>query len=155
MDPAVRIGRMDEAGIDFQVVSPNPLTYFHHIPTDAAVYFCRRHNDAIATMLSEGDNSTRLAGLAALPMQSPDAAARELERAVQELGLLGGAVGTDFGNGLDAAAGEGGRVALDAPELDAFYSCCTGLDVPRILHLTPAGIDGPKGVRRIDTEGID
>jgi len=45
-DPELRIERMDRDGIDFQVVSPSPLTYFHHIETDEAIAFCRRHNDA-------------------------------------------------------------------------------------------------------------
>ena len=31
MEGDIRVANMDSAGIDFQVVSPNPLTYFHHI----------------------------------------------------------------------------------------------------------------------------
>jgi len=31
MDPDLRIQSMDRAGIDFQILSPNPLTYFHFI----------------------------------------------------------------------------------------------------------------------------
>ena len=81
------------AGIDFQVVSPNPLTYMHFIPAEDAIRFCRIHNDALARIV--GDRSSRLAGLAALPLQAPEAAAAELRRAVTELGLVGAGFGTE------------------------------------------------------------
>ena len=45
MDLEVRLARMDALGIDLQVLSPNPLTYFHHVEAERAVTFCRRHND--------------------------------------------------------------------------------------------------------------
>ena len=86
MDVNARLDRMDRDGIDFQLLSPNPLTYFHHIPREAAVAFCRRHNDALAAVVAE--HPSRLGGLAALPMQCPTSAAAELTRAVDELGLL-------------------------------------------------------------------
>jgi aminocarboxymuconate-semialdehyde decarboxylase len=41
---------MGEAHIDFQVLSPSPLTYFHHIELAEALTFCRRHNDAMAEL---------------------------------------------------------------------------------------------------------
>ena len=48
MDTDVRLGNMDAAGIDFQVLSPNPLTYFHHVSPRDAVRFCQQHNNALA-----------------------------------------------------------------------------------------------------------
>ena len=51
MDPQLRIAAMDRAGIDFQVLSPNPLTYFHYIDAAAAAAYCRRHNDALADLV--------------------------------------------------------------------------------------------------------
>ena len=44
MDVDLRLTRMDALGIDLQVLSPNPLTFFHNIKADAAVAFCRAHN---------------------------------------------------------------------------------------------------------------
>ena len=67
MDADLRIRRMDEAGIDFQVLSPNPLTYFHFIGASDAIRFCRTHNDALARVVAP--RKDRLAGFAALPMQ--------------------------------------------------------------------------------------
>lgn len=129
MDAEVRLAAMDRAGIDCQVLSPNPLTYFHFIDVPSAVAFCRRHNDVLAALVRRYPG--RLAGLAALPMQSPAAAAEELRRAVGELGLWGAGIGTEFGT------------RLDSPALDDFYRCCAALDVPLYLHPAPAGIDGP------------
>jgi len=131
MDTSVRLANMDAAGIDFQVLSPNPLTYFHHIGVSEAVSFCRGHNDALAEIVGEHDS--RLAGFAALPMQDIAAACEELDRAVTELDLLGGYIGTDIGR------------PLNDPELDRFYEHVVKLDVPLMIHPSPAGIDGPAG----------
>ena len=131
MDTSVRLANMDAAGIDFQVLSPNPLTYFHHIGASEAVSFCRGHNDALAEIVGEHDS--RLAGFAALPMQDIAAACEELDRAVTELDLLGGYIGTDIGR------------PLNDPELDRFYEHVVKLDVPLMIHPSPAGIDGPAG----------
>jgi aminocarboxymuconate-semialdehyde decarboxylase len=131
MDPVLRIQRMDKAGIDFQVLSPNPLTYMHFIPPAEAIRFCRRHNDALAALVKKYPH--RLAGLASLPVQDPAAAKDELVRSVQELGLWGGYVGTDSPR------------PLDDPAFDPLYETCVKLDVPLFIHPGPAGIDGPPG----------
>ena len=131
MDTSVRLANMDAAGIDFQVLSPNPLTYFHHIGASEAVTFCRGHNDALAEIVEE--QPTRLAGFAALPMQHIAAACEELDRAVTELDLLGGYIGSDIGR------------PLNDRELDRCYEHVVKLDVPLMIHPSPAGIDGPAG----------
>lgn len=131
METDIRLARMDQAGIDFQVLSPNPLTYLHFIPVPEAVAFCRVHNDSLAARVAA--HPDRLAGLAALPMQDIGAAVEELHRGVRELGLWGAMIGTDF------------PTALHAPEMDRLYEACVALDVPLFLHPAPAGIDGPKG----------
>jgi len=141
MDVDLRIAGMARAGIDFQVLSPNPLTYFHFIAAPAAIDFCRRHNDVLAALVAR--HPSQLAGLAALPMQSPAAAADELTRAVEELGLWGGYTGTEFG------------IRLDAPQLDTFYKRVVALDVPLFLHPAPAGIDGPSAFPPTDRFDLD
>src|SRR6185437_1350156 len=83
-DPDLRIAEMDRAGIDFQILSPSPLTYFHFIDPGEAAAYCRRWNDGLAALLRRFPD--RLAGLATLPMQDPAAARAELRRAVRELG---------------------------------------------------------------------
>ena len=142
MEPELRIAAMDAAGIDLQIVSPNPLTYFHFIGADDAVRFCRAHNDEMARVVAK--HAGRLRGFACLPMQDLGAATAELRRAVRDLGLLGGYIGTDLN----------GR-ALDDAALDPFYAACVELDVPLFVHPQPAGIDGPPGDQRLRRFDLD
>ena len=131
MDTELRLERMDAAGIDAQLLSPNPLTFLHFIEAGDADGFCRTHNDAVAGLITRYPG--RLAATAALPAQDPARAAAELTRAVTELGFLGGYIGTDFPH------------KLDDPSMDQLYETCVRLNVPLFLHPSPAGIDGPKG----------
>lgn len=130
MDVEVRLRQMDEWGIDRQILSPNPLTFLHHIDAAAAIRFSRCHNDSLAAIV--GDHRDRLGGLAQLPMQDPAQAVAELRRAVAELGLLGACIGTD----LDRP--------LDDPAFDPVYDACVELDVPLFIHPAPGGIDSPR-----------
>ncbi len=142
-DVNLRLKRMEESHIDFQVLSPSPLTYFHFIDAPSAISFCRAHNDACAELVRE--HPGKIGGLASLPMQSPEAAAEELHRAVAELGLWGAAVGSDF------------PLALDDPRFDRLYETCVKLNVPLCIHPAPAGIDGPPGdpnLKRFDLDVI-
>ena len=141
MDMDLRIAAMDKAGIDFQLLSPNPLTYFHFVDTASAVSFCRRQNDVTAEKV--GRYAARLAGFAGLPMQDPGAAADELTRAVRELGLWAPYIGTEFG------------IRLDSPALDPFYGKCVELNVPLFLHPAPAGIDGPPAFPAVNYFDLD
>lgn len=143
MDTDLRLQRMAERGIDFQVVSPNPLTYLHFVPAQEAIRFCRIHNDALAAIVAA--HSGKLAGLAALPLQAPLAAAAELRRAVVELGLAGAGFGTDA------------PLTLDDASLDVLYAEAVRLNVPLFIHPGPACIDGPPGdpaLRRFELDII-
>ncbi len=135
MDVALRIAMMDDHGIELQVLSPNPLTYFSHIESEWAIAFCQRHNDELAAVVATAP--TRLAGFAQLPMQDPEAAAIELRRSVNELGLLAPYIGTDLG------------VPLDDASLDMVYATCVELDVPLFIHPAPDGIDSPRRDERL------
>lgn len=142
-DAQLRLNAMDAAGIDFQILSPSPLTYFHFIDSAQAIDYCRRWNDALAEICR--GHADRLAGLATLPMQDPEAAAAELTRAIDELGLVGGAIGTDFG------------VSMESGGLDVLYQAACDYDVPLFVHGVPAGIDGPPGdpnLRRFDLDVV-
>ncbi|HVW31592.1 MAG TPA: amidohydrolase family protein [Acidimicrobiia bacterium] len=136
VDPGVRLAAMDEAGITFQVLSPNPLTYFHHIEAEVAAAFCRRHNDELARVVAAHPH--RLGGLAALALQDPGAAAAELRRSVTELGLLGAAFGTSVGR------------SLDDPALDPLWAAAVELDVPLFLHPGLDCVDAPHPDPRLE-----
>jgi aminocarboxymuconate-semialdehyde decarboxylase len=62
--------------------------------------------------------------LATLPIQAPEAAAVELERAVSDLGFVGAQIGTNF---------EDGR-PLDVVDLEPVYAAADRLGVPLMLH---------------------
>ncbi len=141
MDIDVRLEAMDAAGISAQILSPNPLTYLHFIPAADAIAYCQKHNDALAEIVRAHPN--RIGGFAALPLQDPTAAASELARSVNELGLLGSYVGTDPGR------------PLDDPTLDEVYAACVELDAPLMMHPQPSGLDGPlrdPRMRRFDLD---
>ncbi|MBI2799105.1 MAG: amidohydrolase [Gammaproteobacteria bacterium] len=131
MDPVLRLRAMDVAGLDYQVLSPNPLTYFHFIEPRLAQAFCRIHNDALATVVKP--HAERLGIFAAVPMQDIGFAIEETQRAVADLGMFGPYIGTDFGR------------PLNDPALDRFYAALTKLNVPLFIHPAPIGIDGPLG----------
>lgn len=146
MDLDARLRAMDEMGIEVQMLSPNPLTYLHHVEVPVAVDFARRHNDEMASLVAL--DPTRLVGAAQLPMQDPDSAVRELVRSVEELGLVAAYVGTDFG-----VPSEG--LALDSREFDPLWSTAADLSVPVFVHPAPPGTDGPlrdERIRRFDAE---
>ena len=135
MDVDLRLDNMQASGIEFQLLSPNPLTYFHHIESGQAIRYCRHHNDELAALVSQ--HPTRLAALASLPMQDPEAASEELRRAVGELGMLGACIGSEL------------PLALDSDLLNDFYATLCDLNVPLFIHPAPPGIDGPAGDKRL------
>jgi 2,3-dihydroxybenzoate decarboxylase len=77
---------MDEAGIDIQVLSHGAPSA-QKLDASIAVDLTRRVNDRLAAAIAR--HPTRFAGFAALPTANPEAAARELERCVKELGFVG------------------------------------------------------------------
>jgi predicted TIM-barrel fold metal-dependent hydrolase len=138
-----RLKSMDEAGIDVEVLSnsgPGPDL----VPGPDGVAMAREINDHLAAACVKYPN--RFAGFASLPMQSPDAAATELTRAVKELGFVGAMVnGTTDGR------------FLDHPSYDGILATAAQLDVPIYIHphIPPAAVrqayfsDLPEGAGRV------
>ena len=82
-DPARRIEDMDRTGVAVQLLSPAPPTFCYWAPGAAGAEWHRMQNDAIAAIVAR--HPTRFAGAAGLPLQAPDLAVKELERAVTRL----------------------------------------------------------------------
>ena len=78
-----RLSVMDAHGIDMQVLSYSNAT--QAAPVAQAADLARRANDRLAEAVAR--HPGRFAGFCTLPWQNPDAAVRELERCVRELGL--------------------------------------------------------------------
>ncbi len=93
---------------------------------EQSVVLARTYNDSIAELVQERPD--QFAAFAALPLQDPEAAVRELERGVRELGLHGGQIFTNVR----------GRF-LDAKEFWPIYEAAEGLNVPLFVHPTTPG----------------
>jgi len=83
---AERIENMDAAGIDMSLLLLTAPGVQMFDPASATA-IARQANDAMAELVSRRPD--RFAALAAIAPQDPEAAAREIERAVTELGLRG------------------------------------------------------------------
>jgi len=141
MDVERRLDEMDRVGIDRQMLSPNPLTFFGGVEPAPAIDFARATNDAMAALVAE--HPGRLLGSAQLPMQDPDAAIAELDRAIGELGLVAAYIGTDYG------------MAFDDRRLDDFYHRIVELDVPLFVHGVTNDGRGPAPDSRLRRFGLD
>jgi uncharacterized protein len=115
-----RLKSMDEAGITVQVLS-NTGAGPDLVPGAEGVAMAREMNDHLAAAVAR--HPDRFAGFAVLPMQSPDACAAELVRAVKDLGFAGALI-----NGTTE-----GRF-LDHPSYDALLAAAVELDVPVYIH---------------------
>lgn len=119
---AERLRHMDAVGIDMQVLSySSPGTQM--LPASEAVPLARDANDQLASAIAA--HPERFAGFATLPTPDPEAAAVELERAVQKLGFKGAMIN-----------GRTGDRFLDDPSFRPLLEAAVALDVPLYLHPT-------------------
>ena len=82
-----RLRLMDEFGMEMMVLSLNaPAIQAIHDPKKANE-IARKANDYLAEQVRKRPD--RFQALAALPLQDPDMAAREMERCVKDLGMVG------------------------------------------------------------------
>ena len=116
-----RIAVMDAAGIDVQILSNQPGA--ETVEPSLAVELTRQANDAVAAAVTR--HPDRFRGFATLPMRDPVAAARELERAVRDLGFVGALINGHIN----------GRY-LDDKFFWPVFECAETLGVPIYLHPT-------------------
>lgn len=90
--PEARIRGMDRIGVDVQVLSVLPPLYRYELDLDVALPAVQAINDDIADLCRTWPD--RFLGLATLPLQDPKAAVAELDRCMNELGLIGASIGT-------------------------------------------------------------
>lgn len=127
----MRLSSMDETGITLQVLSLGGpgADLVEGVP---GVELAREFNDVLADTVAR--HPDRFAGFAHLPMQEPDAAAQELERAVKTLGFHGALINGTTNN-----------LFLDDPRFAPVLAAAESLDVPIYIHPSPA----PEAVRGI------
>ena len=122
-----RLREMDAHGIEMMLLSLNAPAV-QAIPDPAkANDIARRSNDFMAEQITR--QPKRFAGLAALPMQTPELATRELTRCVRELGFCGALV-----NGFSQVADNPSGIYYDVKAYWPFWAEVERLDVPFYLH---------------------
>jgi gamma-resorcylate decarboxylase len=122
-----RLEQMDQWGTAFSILSLNSPAV-QGIPDPVqAVDVAKRANDVLAEQVSR--HPARFGGFAALPMQDPDAAARELERCVVDLGFHGFLV-----NGFSQVGDADTVVYYDAPRFEGFWVVAASLNKPFYMH---------------------
>ncbi|MDB9822465.1 amidohydrolase family protein [Deltaproteobacteria bacterium] len=119
-----RLNEMDEAGIDMQVIS---LAYpgLDIFKTADAIALSKMVNDKISETVKRYPD--RFAGYCCIPLQDPEAAADELERAVTKLGLQAAMVNENTPDRW-----------LSDQKYEVIFERLAKLDVPIYLHW-----DGP------------
>ncbi len=124
-----RLASMDRQGVDVHALSlTSPMVYF--APGDFGLALSQVYNDAASA--AHVKHPARFVGMAMLPMQAPDLALREIERAGRLPGLRGLYMGTHV---LDKE--------LDDPSFFPVYARCEELGWPIYLHpMDPIG--GPR-----------
>jgi 2,3-dihydroxybenzoate decarboxylase len=122
-----RLKLMDEYGIETMLLSLNAPAV-QAIPDPRKAHdVARRANDYLAEQVRKRPG--RFQGLAALAMQDPEGAARELDRCVTELGFRGALV-----NGFSQVGDAETVVYYDLPQYRPFWATVEHLDVPFYLH---------------------
>lgn len=122
-----RLHLMDRHGIEMMLLSLNAPTIQAIPDIKRANETARRANDFLAEQVSK--RPARFQAFAALPMQDPELAIRELERCVRTLGFKGALV-----NGFSQVLEENTAVYLDLPQYLPFWETIEKLDVPFYLH---------------------
>ncbi|WP_298106765.1 amidohydrolase family protein [Bradyrhizobium sp.] len=122
-----RLREMDAHGIEMMLLSLNAPAVQAIPNPEKADDVARRSNDFMAEQIVR--QPTRFAGLAALPMQTPELATRELVRCVKELGFCGALV-----NGFSQIADSPSGIYYDIKAYWPFWAEVERLDVPFYLH---------------------
>jgi 2,3-dihydroxybenzoate decarboxylase len=122
-----RLAEMDQTGIEIAVLSLNADGVQSIPDTATAVATARQANDALAAAAAK--RPERFAGVAALPMQDPQAAAAELQRCVRDLKFKGALV-----NGFSQIGSADNAVYYDLPQYRPFWAELERLGVPFYLH---------------------
>lgn len=126
LDISLKLAEMDEQEIDIALISLNiPGPDLAKSPKDADE-LARIGNDGLAEAAAR--RPERLRGVASLGFGDVDAACRELERCVDELGFVA----------LQVFAYVGGRRYIDDPAHEPLWALLAERGVPLVLHPGPS-----------------
>lgn len=135
----IRLNEMNENNIQYQILSYTAtgiqgLKYMTNNTNgpNCQVKKAIEANNYMYNKIKE--NPTRFKAFATLPMSSPKYAAKELERCVKDLGMVGVLL-----NGNDVIYRKGKKLLnkmlfYDTPDYDVFWQKLVDLDVPLYIH---------------------
>ena len=116
-----RIADMDRMGIDIQLLAGwIDFTGYDLLPS-SGLALSMAQNDTLAEEAAK--HPARLRSLATLPLQDPEAAVKELDRAMSELGMVGMQIATTVGEEW-----------LDRAPLDAVWEAAEDMGAFIVLH---------------------
>lgn len=124
---SARIAEMDRGGLEVCILSLVGEGIQAIPNVSDAIRIAQLANDHLAGQIAK--NQKRFKGFAALPLQDPQAAARELTRCIKELGFCGALV-----NGYSQIGTVDSIVFYDLPQYRDFWATVQQLDVPFYLH---------------------
>lgn len=119
-DAELRLADMDADGVDAQVVSPTPLFFSYDKTGPEAVKVARIFNDLALEICAPAPD--RLIPFAQVPLQDPDAACAEADRAIAS-----GHAGVEIGNHV-------GDRDLDDEGMVTFLQHCADSGIPVFVH---------------------
>jgi 2,3-dihydroxybenzoate decarboxylase len=122
-----RLREMDQNGLEMMILSLNAPAVQAIPDRKTADEIARRANDFLAEQVIKRPD--RFQAFAALPMQDPDLATRELQRCMKDLGFKGALV-----NGFSQIDKPESAVYYDLKQYWDFWSECEALDAPFYLH---------------------
>lgn len=116
-----RLRDMDSNGFDLQVLSIYPQTFLYGLEAKLGLAVAQIQNDQIAALAKSMPD--QFMGIATLPMQAPELAADEMQRAMTKQGLRGIQIGSNV-NGLN----------LDHPAFEPVWAMAQTLDAFILVH---------------------
>jgi aminocarboxymuconate-semialdehyde decarboxylase len=126
-----RLRDMDKMGVDVQAISCSPFQFMYSLDPERGQKTARAINENLASIVEK--HPRRFVALADVPLQAPEAAAKELEYCVNRLGFRGVEIGTNV-VGQEISRGR-----------DAFWAKAQELDVMVFMH--PNGFTGGERLR--------
>ncbi len=129
----VRLRELDRLGIDIQAVAVNLPSVYYYADGELALKVARICNEGIAEFVSHAPD--RFVGIGSVPLQDVPRAIRELERAVNSLGLRGAWISSNIQ-----------CRELGEPKFRRFWAKAQDLDVPVFIH--PLGFTHPERLQK-------
>lgn len=109
-----RLRRMDEMGIDVQLISPSPNQYYYWADADLAKQIVAVQNEHIASVCAS--HPERLRGLGNIALQHPELSVKQLTDCIKKFGLHGVEISSAV-NGLELSDSRFERFWSKAEEL--------------------------------------